>query len=389
MFKPYNQWLYRLYKYLISQIDNQKGEKMFERKKCYRLVNKVSGYGLLAGDWGTNPNDRSVWQYPLSETGKNRDGFMWLLIPAEEDYYWIINKVSGYGLLAGGWGTDPSDRRMFQFPLSETGKNANGFLWKIKKSDGRVYQIVNKVSKFGLFADTHDRAVQQIPLSETGLVAEGFLWDIDFTSVLHFDLTSEPGTEPNDIGDVDRITRFGHMPKEETDPVVIGEVLIPFFYVTDDATSSQIKTDPYYKFKREGFWRRVFYYDHDGKTEKTETQETKTGLTTTSDKTIEDTTGIKVTAHASFSYGGLFAKFEAGISASFSKEIKVTTSTSETEMKEKTDTITRTFPIGQRFAQAVWMRGDRYTLSRLSGKSILSSFETINPDEIIEDGFPP
>ncbi|HUU18487.1 MAG TPA: hypothetical protein VMW72_15155 [Sedimentisphaerales bacterium] len=365
---------------------------MFERKKCYRLVNKVSVYGLLAGDWGTNPNDRNVWQYPLSEIGKNRDGFMWLLIPAEEDYYWIINKVSGYGLLAGAWGTDPNDRSVRQYPLSETGKNANGFLWKIKKSNGRVYQIINKVSEFGLFADTpgpslRERAVRQMPLSETGLVAEGFLWDIDFTSVLPFKLTTEPGTEPNNIGDVDRITRFGHIPKEETDPVVIGEVLIPFFYVKDDSTSSQITTDPYYKFKREGFWRRVFYYEHAGNTEKEEKQETKTGLIRTSSKTIEDTTGIKVTAHASFSYGGLCAKFKADISASFSKEIKVTTSTSETEMKEETKTITQTFPKGKRFAQAVWMRGDRYTLGKLSGKSILE-FETINHEEIIEDGFP-
>ena len=363
---------------------------MFEQKKCYQLVNKVSGFGLLAGSWGTKPGDKKVYQFPLTETGSNPDGFVWLLIPAENDYYWIINKVSGFGLLAGSWGTKPGDRRVFQFPLTETGSDPDGFLWKIKKSDVGGYQIINKVSGFGLLAGSWgtkpgDRAVWQYPLSETGKNPDGFVWDIKFASDLPFDLTTEPGTNPNDIGDVERIKDFGHLPKEETDPVVIGEVLIPFFYVKDSnaSPSSQVENDPYYKFKREGFWRRVFYFEHDGKTEREEVQETRTGLVKTSSKTSEDTMGIKVTAEAGFSYSGVSAK----LSSSFSKELKVITSSSTTEMKEETKTIKTTFPKDERFVQALWMRADRYTLSRLSGDSIVV-FEAVDPAEKIEDSYP-
>ena len=366
---------------------------MFERKKCYQLVNKVSGFGLLAGSWGTKPADRKVWQYPLSETGSNPDGFVWLLTPAESDYFWIINKVSGFGLLAGSWGTKPADRKVWQYPLSETGSNPDGFVWLLTPAESDYFWIINKVSGFGLLAGSWgtkpaDRKVWQYPLSETGSNPDGFLWDIKFASDLPFDLTTEPGTSPNDIGDVERITSFGHLPKEETDPVVIGEVLIPFFYVKDSSPSLRIRNDPYYKFKREGFWRRVFYYEHDGKTEREEEQETKTGLVKTSSETIEDTTGITVTAQASFSYSaGMAAKCKASISASCSKTLKVTTSSSTTEMKEKTKKIITTFPKGERFVQAVWMRADRYTLSRLSGDSIVV-FEAVDPAEKIEDGYP-
>lgn len=42
---------------------------MLSSARYYQIINKVSGFGLLAGSWGTKPSDTEVWQYPLSETG--------------------------------------------------------------------------------------------------------------------------------------------------------------------------------------------------------------------------------------------------------------------------------------------------------------------------------
>src|SRR5215204_359620 len=70
-----------------------------------KIVNTVSGYGLLAGSHGLNQDDRHVWQYPLSEVGPNSHGFEWILFPTVDGFYLIVNRVSGLCLLAGSYGT--------------------------------------------------------------------------------------------------------------------------------------------------------------------------------------------------------------------------------------------------------------------------------------------
>ncbi len=309
---------------------------MFENKYC-KIENKVSGHNLLAGSWGTDPGDRKVHQYPLSETGKNPDGFQWQLKKNGTSFQ-IINKVSGHGLLAGSWGTDPGDRKVHQYPLSETGDNPNGFLWKIENCGDVPY-----------------------------------------------DLKTKEGTGENEIGDVDRIKSFGQPPKKTTVPVVIGEVLLPFFTVQDDSNKPayQVKNNPFYRFKREGYWQRIFFYEHDGATSKTKKESIKVGLVETSSKTIEDTMSITVSAQASFSYGGA----STSMTSSISNQLKVTTVDSTEKMQETTREIEETFDKGKKFVRAIWMRADRFTLSSLTG-TMITTFEQINPQEITNDSFP-
>ena len=145
--------------------------------KYVRIVNKVSGFGLLAGSHGTNPDDRKMWQYPLSETSPNAKGFEWTLMPTFDGSYLIINRVSGFGLLAGSYGAG-GDRNVWQYPVTELGgNNPDAFKWSVEAEDG-AFRIVNMASGFALLAGSYgsngDRVVWQYPTSEVGPNEEAF-----------------------------------------------------------------------------------------------------------------------------------------------------------------------------------------------------------------------
>ena len=94
-----------------------------------RIVNQVTGKGLLAGAWGTNPADTNVWQYPLTNTGLNAQGFEWILFPTADGSYLIVNRVSGSALLAGNYGVG-DDRHVWQYPLNTLGSHSpDAFKW--------------------------------------------------------------------------------------------------------------------------------------------------------------------------------------------------------------------------------------------------------------------
>src|SRR5215203_5467669 len=152
-----------------------------------RIVNTVSGYGLLAGSHGTNAGDRNVWQYPLSAVGPNAHGFEWILFPTSDGSYLIVNRVSGLSLLAGSYGAG-NDRHVWQYPATELGNNnPDGFKWGIEQ-DGAGYRIVNRASGFALLPGSYgandDRAMWQYPLGESAPNPQAFLWKLDPTDLL-------------------------------------------------------------------------------------------------------------------------------------------------------------------------------------------------------------
>ena len=245
--------------------------------------------------------------------------------------YKIVNKVSGYGLLAGSWGTKPDDRQVGQYPLSETGSNADGFVWNIEEH-------------------------ASLDCSE--------------------DLKLNPGTNPENIGDIQHLTSIDDVPKEETGHVIIGEVLIPFFAVNDQknqSSANKVKNDPYYIFRREGYWTRVYYFLHHGKSPYEEKQTTTIGLTNETSQTMENTIGLQLEASAEVSYkgGGFGAK--ASLKAKVSSELKVTDAKSSKKEKISQIENTRSYGVGKQIAETIWFRTDDYSLRRLNGEVISRS----------------
>ena len=136
------------------------------RDRYVRIVNKVTGKGLLAGSWGTKPGDPNVWRYPLTDTGLNSHGFEWILFPTSDGSYLIVNRVSGSALLAGNYGVG-DDRHVWQYPLNTLGSHSpDAFKWGIVKA-GDAYRIINRASGYALLPGNYgagdERLMWQYP----------------------------------------------------------------------------------------------------------------------------------------------------------------------------------------------------------------------------------
>lgn len=141
----------------------------------FRIRNKESKMFLLAGSWGKNHADRKVWQYPESEKRDGTMGFVWELLPDGR----IQNVESRMFLLAGSWGENTGDRLVWQYPETEKRNGLQGFQWDILP-DGR---IKNRKSGLYLLAGSWgtqpgDRLVWQYPETEVKSGKMGFQWEL-------------------------------------------------------------------------------------------------------------------------------------------------------------------------------------------------------------------
>ena len=113
---------------------SQDREPEFNSQEYYQIINKVSGFGLLPAWSGERPTERGMHHWPMGQRGQNQNGFLWKIRPVRDGYYKIINKVSRFGLLPQYSGDRPQFRGMHHWPMGQKGQNQNGFLWKIKRA---------------------------------------------------------------------------------------------------------------------------------------------------------------------------------------------------------------------------------------------------------------
>jgi hypothetical protein len=333
------------------------------------IVNKVSGYGLLAGSYGTNPGDRNVWQYPLSEVGANVHGFEWILFPTSDGSYLIVNRVSGLSLLAGSYGAG-NDRHVWQYPVTELGSNnPDGFKWGIEQ-DGNAYRIVNRASGFALLPGSYgagnDRAMWQYPLGESASNPEAFLWQIEPTDLLVVPALrpgEDDGVKPPDIP---RLTSMTDTPPTKSASWVVAEVLVPFMYVNDGAISYQLQSNPYYVLSREQYWERTSINEYDGETKTDYEQTIKTGISETSSRSMENELRITIAADSTFSYGAASVALKTEIQ----NTLKVSESTSQSKTHEETKKITVTVP-SVKCRVVTWQLAESFSLWRADRRSLV------------------
>jgi len=355
--------------------------------KYLRIANKVSGFGLLAGSHGTNPGDRKVWQYPLSETGPNAKGFEWMLMPTFDGSYLIINRVSGFGLLAGSYGAG-GDRNVWQYPVTELGgNNPDGFRWFIE-SHGDAFHIVNVASGFALLAGSYgaagDRLVWQYPLSEVGSNEDAFLWALQETGEKFNVPELRPGEDDGARAlDVPRLTSITDVPVSKSESWVMGEVLIPFMYVKDGAVSNQLRANPYYVLCRERYWAQVDLNEYDGRLQRKETVKVKTGITETQSRSLENELGIKISADATFSYGGMAS---ASLKTEIENRLKVTETSGVTKSREEETTIEITVP-DETVRIVTWAMMERFSLKR-GDQSLVGQPSEVTLKNFVHDSYP-
>lgn len=183
-----------------------------------------------------------------------------------------------------------------------------------------------------------------------------------------------------------RIKSFDELPPEYSDSVLVGEVFLPFFLVSDPAHPAnwQIENNPYYKLSREQFWKRIHYKQWNGARKVSSEIKIFVGMTQTARKEVEECLGVSVSSDFSFKYLGA----TIGIKSEIESKLKVSTSYSEEAVEEKTITRTVEYSPGPPFCEAFWVLVDRYTLSRACDSEPFREWQIIREDTLLEDIHP-
>lgn len=152
---------------------------MFSDEKWHQLINQVSGFGLFPAFGGTHPDSHEVQHWDMADPSAEADAFLWRFEQVSKDYYYIINKVSGFGLFPASSGANPEVQH---WDISDSSVKPDAFLWRLEQVSDNYYHIINKVSGSALMPadwgnNLADRRTFQNPL-ETGAHSAGFAWEI-------------------------------------------------------------------------------------------------------------------------------------------------------------------------------------------------------------------
>ncbi|MER6916915.1 RICIN domain-containing protein [Streptomyces sp. NPDC000594] len=350
--------------------------------RSYVLRNRKSGIVLNVAGNSTNVGNRlDTWRL---DTGQYRTSQVWHVFPLDDGGHLIANKFSGLVATVVDGSVAPSAK--LEQNTVQTGPAALQ-TWLVREAPGGGHHIVNKRTGLylGLQGNTTGSGAQtqqdffHRPPQATNV------WDLEVEDEYRpvLDLAPVPAG-PADIGDVVRLTGFGQPSQQQTAPVLIGQVALPFPLITDSALprTRQGIESPYYLLKRQGYWKLAHFYDHNGATQQTRTQQITVGLTTPNAPAVQIVTGISVTADASLAYTGL----TASLGTTISRGLKTTTGSGPAQESSRTQTLSRSYPQGGRVAEALWYKEDKYTLTRLDG-TVAIEWTTRDPNTCISDAW--
>ncbi|MEV5237963.1 RICIN domain-containing protein [Streptomyces cinnamoneus] len=343
----------------------------------YFLKNGNDGLFLSVHDHSASNETANTWKLD------NKDAQAWYLMPVDDDFYIVLHKHSGLALSAAA-----DDLGPFALPAQTHGfEGWDTQLWRLEKAGNRwrlaVKQNGRVLNPYGQpLHEPHDVVV--LPVVDN--LEDTQTWSFeDAGPFIGLENLPDLGTNVNDIPDVVRLTDF-KVPPDHSQEKAVARALVPCVFVNDSGmdTRTRARQSPWYIMTRYGSWDLVYYYDHNGQEERTDTKEVTVGLTTANSKEITETTGIQVTAEAGFEFKGVSAK----ISTTYSHQLQVKTTHSEKIENTKKHTVSqKIFKDGVRRAYARWMRADRYVLTRADGSKVLE-WRTRNEDIAVSDTWP-
>lgn len=189
-----------------------------------------------------------------------------------------------------------------------------------------------------------------------------------------------------DIGDIPRINKLNYVPPQQTEFVLMGEMVLPAVYVsyrgqyTDRIT--QVERNPYYILRRERNWKRVAYEERPPQISTEVSVRITVGMSVTKSKSLSETLSLGLGASGGVEYKGASAALEAEINYELS-----TSTTTETTVSGEFVTETRVKVEAQKkFAYAVWVLCDRYTLLDGQRKKV-DEWELLHKDTIKTDSY--
>lgn len=357
-----------------------------EQGYAYRLKNKRTGLYLTSADFS---GDSYATTWKSESSGNARLSQTWNVLSLDNGEYLVAQRLAGNLLTPDNFSS--SDVRVNLFPPQNTSNvtQRNSQTWLLRSEGNGYYTLGNKNG--GLFLTPNNFGTSgpdrvNVYWRASGTNGDSQLWQLEKDTAYNGILDATPGPTGKAVGGVIRMTDYRRPHPDVTSDVLIGTTLLPFPMVTDPALgrARQAAESPYYILKRYGFYKVVYFYEHSGQVSKTESQSTTVGVTSSNAREVETTTSISVTAETSFQYGG----FSASLSTTISHELRTRVSQETSQSSSRTVTVERAYPAnGNRLAQAIWFRADRYVLERADG-SQLTQWETTTDQDTIDDVYP-
>ena len=154
-------------------------------------------------------------------------------------------------------------------------------------------------------------------------------------------------------------------PPERTVPILACEMLVPCTIISDshyyDYEIGKITSSPFYRLERQVFYKLLYHNHNQTSIVQENSWSITTGVATEESNTFWKETGISITAELGISFKG----FGGSISATVSRSLGYSTTTSISEFEQKTITTGINIPPGK--AGALWQRYNRFVLKRHNG----------------------
>jgi hypothetical protein len=199
-------------------------------------------------------------------------------------------------------------------------------------------------------------------------------------------LDGEPGALDRDLLKVDS---FDGGITQQTPRRMVGAELVAFVSVDDGwPIGDRMRDSPYYLLTRETYWTLSYDEEYSGAGENEKTVEWEIGVTTTSERSLEETLNIQVGADAAYKRGEKTGPgMEGGISVSFQYGRTWRHTESVERHEKKRDTSIKRFREGKRTRVACWHLANLYTLTRRTG-DIVGQVVYVEPGVAVERAYP-
>ncbi|HDT6579229.1 TPA: RICIN domain-containing protein [Bacillus cereus] len=343
----------------------------------------------------------NFWDLSLSDyfikvgTPSTKDSQQFLFYELDNGYYAIVNKQTGKPItnitngstfipsLSGGSITpiDKGTRTVipgFSWASSLWAMNTNNLTdrqsWKITREYNGKYQFQNKHD--GLTLD-QDAGSKQVNVRDSQYITNQF-WEPKNKQTIH----NIPQLLPNQsLPAAPRFTAFNQILPEQTTPVVTGSTIMPAIMVTDNnwSDATKMQNSPYYRLVKKQYWKRQEIVNFTPGEEKEVTE--KTGMSKVQVDSMVEKTGIEIKADLGLSFGGEKAskKGTGALSATFTKELTTTHSTTETALEETTIKHTLKNPsTTSDFSWAKYALATEYSLERMDGSKVSDPWTVID-----------
>jgi hypothetical protein len=198
-------------------------------------------------------------------------------------------------------------------------------------------------------------------------------------------LNVPPPSTTGVVGDIPRFTSI-EQTLEDSDPVLVAEMLYPYFLVEDTLPhSARIQQTPYYIMRKSQFWKKVYQEEFPAGQGVKQTSSYSVGMKQSESQQMEKTVNFTIGAD----FGLLFGeKMKGLLTLNVLRGLKTTKSISNETSTTKTRADEVTFTTGSGLVLAKFALANVYSIHRADGVLVKGPWQVIDDRETRTDRFP-